>query len=150
MTMLVDDPAVTDLAPLRFVRSITAPLSPLPARRFKERFGIAVLNSYGQTEIGGEIVGWNAADSRRHGDDKLGSVGRPHEGVEVRAVGEDGEDVAVGEPGELWVRTPALSAGYADGADLSDRIAPGAGSAPATTPASMPRASCGSRVGSRR
>ena len=124
MTMLADDPDIEDLAPLRFVRSITAPLSPLQARRFKERFGIAVLNSYGQTEIGGEIVGWNAADSRAHGEDKLGSVGRPHEGVSLRVVDDTGADVATGEPGELWVLTPALSAGYADGADLADRLSP--------------------------
>ena len=122
MTMLADDTSITDLSPLRFVRSITAPLSPLQARRFKDRFGIAVLNGYGQTEIGGEIVGWNAADSREHGDAKLGSVGRPHEGVSLRVVDDDGHDVEPGESGELWVLTPALSAGYADGTDLSDRL----------------------------
>ncbi len=81
-----------------------------------------MLNSYGQTEIGGEIVGWNAADSRAHGETKLGSVGRPHDGVSLRVVDDDGADVPAGEPGELWVLTPALSAGYADGADLSDRL----------------------------
>jgi len=113
MTMLADDESITDLAPLRFVRSITAPLSPLQARRFKDRFGIAVLNSYGQTEIGGEIVGWNAADSRAFGEDKLGAVGRPHEGVQVRVDA---------DTGELQVVTPALSAGYADGAELADRL----------------------------
>jgi acyl-CoA synthetase (AMP-forming)/AMP-acid ligase II len=113
MTMLVDDESVSTLEPLRFVRSISSPLSPLQARRFKDRFGIAVLNSYGQTEIGGEIVGWSAADSRAHGDDKLGSVGRPHAGVELRVDP---------DTGELQVRTPALSAGYADGSDLSDRL----------------------------
>jgi long-chain acyl-CoA synthetase len=81
MTALADDPAIDDLAPLRFVRSITAPLSPLQARRFRDRFGISILNSYGQTEIGGEIIGWNAEDSRQHGEAKLGSVGRPPQGV---------------------------------------------------------------------
>jgi acyl-CoA synthetase (AMP-forming)/AMP-acid ligase II len=113
MTALVDDPAIADLAPLRMVRSITAPLSPLQARRFKDRFGIAILNSYGQTELGGEIVGWNAADARAHGDAKLGSVGRPHDGVELRIVE---------ATGELWVRTPAMAAGYADGSDLGERL----------------------------
>jgi acyl-CoA synthetase (AMP-forming)/AMP-acid ligase II len=101
MTMLCDDDAVDDLTPLRLVRSITAPLSPLQARRFREKFGIAVLNSYGQTELGGEVIGWNAADAREHGDAKLGAVGRPHEGVELR----------VDETGELWVRTPAMGDG---------------------------------------
>ncbi len=112
MTALADDERVTDLAPLRFVRSITAPLSPVQARRFRQRFDVPVLNGYGQTEIGGEIIGWSVDDLREHGDAKLGSVGRPHEGVEVRA----------GTGGELQVRTPALAAGYADGADLSDRL----------------------------
>ena len=113
MTALADDEGIADLAPLRLVRSITAPLSPLQARRFKDRFGLAVLNSYGQTELGGEIVGWTAADARAHGDTKLGAVGRPHAGVELRVV----EDT-----GELWVRTPAMAAGYADGSDLGDRL----------------------------
>ncbi|MBA2282164.1 MAG: AMP-binding protein, partial [Acidimicrobiia bacterium] len=103
---------VDDLAPLAYVRSITAPLSPLQARRFRDRFDVAVLNCYGQTEIGGEIIGWNAADWRAHGDDKLGAVGRPHAGVDVRSA----------DDGELQVRTPALSGGYADGADLADRL----------------------------
>src|SRR5205807_3199973 len=34
LAMLADDDAVDDLAPLRYVRSITAPLSPVQARRF--------------------------------------------------------------------------------------------------------------------
>jgi long-chain acyl-CoA synthetase len=124
MTMLCDDPDIVDLTPLRYVRSITAPLSPIQARRFRDKFSISVLNGYGQTEIGGEIVGWNAADSREWGDAKLGSVGRPHEGVTVRAVDGESHDVDVDDVGELWVRTPALSAGYADGADLGDRLTP--------------------------
>jgi acyl-CoA synthetase (AMP-forming)/AMP-acid ligase II len=101
MTMLCDDDTVTDLTPLRIVRSITAPLSPLQARRFHEKFGVTVLNSYGQTELGGEVVGWSAADAREHGDAKLGAVGRPHEGVELRVDG----------TGELWVHTAAMDDG---------------------------------------
>src|SRR6202034_3380501 len=52
IVMLADDVSVVDLAPLRYVRSITAPLSPLAARRFTEKFGVTVLNGYGQAEIG--------------------------------------------------------------------------------------------------
>ncbi|WP_334145037.1 class I adenylate-forming enzyme family protein [Rhabdothermincola sp.] len=107
---LADDPTIGDLSPLRFVRSITAPLSPSEARRFTDRFGVTVLNSYGQTELGGEIIGWNAADARAHGTDKLGSIGRPHDGVEVRIDG-----------GELCVRTAAMRAGGV-AVDLSDRL----------------------------
>ena len=122
MTMLVDTPEVTTLVPLKYVRSISAPLSPLQARRFRDKFGVTVLNCYGQTEIGGEIVGWNAADAREHGEAKLGSIGRPHDGVTVQILGSDGAEVLPDTAGELYVRTPATAAGYADGAELGDRL----------------------------
>jgi acyl-CoA synthetase (AMP-forming)/AMP-acid ligase II len=113
MVMLCDDERVTSLDPLRYVRSIGSPLSPFQARRFRDKFGIAIMNCYGQTEIGGEIVGWSGAEAKEFGETKLGAVGRPHAGVQVRV-----DDAT----GELQVRTPALSAGYADGGDLSDRL----------------------------
>jgi acyl-CoA synthetase (AMP-forming)/AMP-acid ligase II len=111
MAMLADDRSVTSLAPLRLVRSITAPLSPFLARRFRDRFGVDVLNSYGQTELGGEVIGWSAADLRAFGAAKLGAVGRPHPGVEARVV-----------DGELQVRTGAGLGGYADGTGFEDRL----------------------------
>jgi acyl-CoA synthetase (AMP-forming)/AMP-acid ligase II len=111
LTMINDDDSVGDLGPLRIVRSITAPLSPIQARRFHERFGVVVLNSYGQTELGGEIVGWSTADVREHGEAKLGSVGRVHQGVELRT----------NEDGELEARTPATSEGRV-APDFRDRL----------------------------
>lgn len=119
LAMLCESPALADLEPLRYVRSITAPLPPVLAHRFHERFGVAVLNGYGQTEIGGEIIGWSAADWRAHGAEKLGAVGRPHDRIEVRLVGTDGADVEAGAVGELLVRT-ADAAGVP--AAVSDRL----------------------------
>lgn len=121
MAMLVEDPRVSDLAPLTMVRSITAPLTPQQARAFKAKFGIGIMNCYGQTELGGEVVGWTAADLREHGDDKLGSVGRPHKGIEVRILDDNGAEVPRGEVGEIWIRSPyasrdeAVTAGLIDG-----------------------------------
>ena len=109
LAMCCDAQDVRSLAPLKYVRSITAPLSPFLARRFHDRFGIAVLNCYGQTELGGEVVGWSANDWREFGATKLGAVGRPHAGVELR----------VDDAGELWVRT---STSQASAATLGDRI----------------------------
>jgi long-chain acyl-CoA synthetase len=106
MTMLADDDAVADLSPLRYVRSITAPLSPLAAHRFHDKFGVTVLNGYGQAEIG-EVIGWTAADAREH-PEKLGAVGRPHPGVDIKIAGED-------EVGELLVRPPRTAVGLDEG-----------------------------------
>jgi acyl-CoA synthetase (AMP-forming)/AMP-acid ligase II len=120
MTMLCDDERIHELAPLRYVRSITAPLSPVQARRFAGAFGVTVLNGYGQAEIG-EVIGWTAADAREH-PDKIGAVGRPHAKVELRLIGDDGREVPGGDVGELYVRPPRMAAGYADGSSIADRL----------------------------
>jgi acyl-CoA synthetase (AMP-forming)/AMP-acid ligase II len=114
MVMLTDAPILDDLSPLRYVRSITAPLSPFQARRFIDRFGVTVLNGYGQAELG-EVVGWTAADARDH-PERLGAAGRPHPGVSVRVDDPDGNGV-----GELHVRPPVAPS---DGvrAGLGDRL----------------------------
>ena len=120
MTMLADDPLVEDLTPLKYVRSITAPLSPIQARRFTDKFGVTVLNGYGQAEIG-EVIGWTAADAREH-PEKVGAVGRPHPGVAIKVIDDTGADAGPDVVGRLLVRPPSMASGYADGAELADRI----------------------------
>jgi long-chain acyl-CoA synthetase len=120
MVMLADDPDVSDLTPLRYVRSITAPLSPLAARRFSAKFDVTVLNGYGQAEIG-EVVGWTAADARDH-PEKIGAVGRPHPGVAIKVVAEDGSGSPADTVGELVVKPPRMASGYAGGDSLDDRL----------------------------
>jgi acyl-coenzyme A synthetase/AMP-(fatty) acid ligase len=110
MAMLTDS-AVTDLAPLRYIRSITAPLSPLQARRFVERFpGTFILNSYGQAEMG-EVIGWTAADAKAH-PEKIGAVGRPHPGVEIR----------LSDDAHLLVRPPNAAVGIDERRDAEGFI----------------------------
>lgn len=105
LAMLTDDERITDLGPLRYVRSITAPLSPLQARRFAAKFPVYVLNGYGQAEIG-EVIGWTAADAKEH-PEKIGSIGRPHPGVDVR----------IADDGRLLVRPPTTAVGLEDRVD---------------------------------
>ena len=50
----------------------------------------------------------SAPDQRR----KLGTVGRAMLGAELRIVGSDGKEVALGESGEIIARGPTLFAGY--------------------------------------
>lgn len=109
MVMLARDARVTSLEPLRYVRSVSAPLSPTHARAFHERFGVAILNGYGQTELGGEVVGWTATDWREFGAAKLGAIGRPHPGIEVRV-----------RDSELQVRS--RTAAPPDGTVLGERV----------------------------
>jgi acyl-CoA synthetase (AMP-forming)/AMP-acid ligase II len=109
MAMLTDS-AVDHLEPLTYVRSITAPLSPLQARRFQAKFGVHVLNGYGQVEMG-EVIGWTAADAKTY-PEKVGAAGRPHPGVDIR----------VDDEGKLWVRPPNAAAGVEHRTDANGYV----------------------------
>ena len=140
MTMLSDDESITSLAPLKYVRSITAPLSPLQARRFRDRFGITVLNGWGQTEIGGEIVGWSAA----------GRQGVRRRRTSARWVAPTRTSSCASRThGEILVQTPMIVERAAAGDDM--RRPPGRRLVPHRRPRARRRrrASSGSRAGCR-
>ncbi|MEV6968256.1 AMP-binding protein [Hamadaea sp. NPDC051192] len=69
--------------------------------------GVGVHELYGSTEAG---VVTNLRPSHARG--KAGSVGHPWFATEVRIVGDDGEAVPPGVPGELYSRSPFLMNGY--------------------------------------
>lgn len=80
-------------------------------------FGDVFLQLYASTEAPGPI---SALPRRRHraGTDaerrRLSSAGLPVPGVEVRIAGEQGEELANGEAGEIWVRHRGVISGYFD------------------------------------
>ncbi|HEX4341389.1 MAG TPA: AMP-binding protein [Polyangiaceae bacterium] len=93
----------------RLLRLVTSGSAALPAalgERWRALSGRYPLERYGMTEIG--IV----LSNPEHGERRPGTVGKPLPGVSVRIVGDGGEPVSDGEPGELWVRAPTVFAGY--------------------------------------
>jgi fatty-acyl-CoA synthase len=68
----------------------------------------AIVSAYGQTEMSGATTLLKGPDSTR----KMGSVGRPMLGVELRVVDADLCDVPIGEVGEIVYRGPNVMAGY--------------------------------------
>jgi fatty-acyl-CoA synthase len=68
----------------------------------------AIVSAYGQTEMSGATTLLKGPDSTR----KMGSVGQPMLGVELRVVDDDLRDVPVGEVGEIVYRGPNVMAGY--------------------------------------
>jgi fatty-acyl-CoA synthase len=68
----------------------------------------SIVSAYGQTETAGATTLLKGADATR----KLGSVGKPMLGVELRLVDDDGVDVANDQIGEIVYRGPMLTSGY--------------------------------------
>ncbi|MBW3543041.1 MAG: AMP-binding protein [Planctomycetes bacterium] len=91
------------------------------ARQFREQFGVEPSEGYGTTELS-PVVAVNVPDDRFDGPPgggtKLGTVGRPLPGIEVKTVDpESGADQPVGEEGLLHVRGPNVMHGYLDKPD---------------------------------
>lgn len=87
-----------DLSSLRFCTSAGEALPEALLGRWTERFGVEVLDGLGSSEA------YHIYISQRPGEMRPGTVGKLVPGYEARLVDEAGEDVAAGEPGELWLR----------------------------------------------
>lgn len=88
-----------------------APLPPEVNRSVREALGIrGICNSWGLTEF--PIVTSPTPDDPIEVLDS--TVGRPGEGVSVRAVDADGDEVPAGTEGELRVKGPQCFRGYVD------------------------------------
>lgn len=93
------------------VRVATSGADRLPtevARRISEHFGLVVHEGYGLTEASPVVTSSVGFEPR------IGSVGRPLPGVEIRVMDTDGADVLVGDAGEVWVRGANVFRGYWD------------------------------------
>ena len=76
-------------------------------RGFEEAFGCKVLEGYGLSESS-PVASFNHPDRER----KPGSIGTPIEGVEMKVVDDDGNEVAQGEVGEIVIRGHNVMKGY--------------------------------------
>ena len=74
---------------------------------FEKTFGCMILEGYGLSETS-PVASFNHPDRER----KAGSIGTPIEGVRMRVVDIDGNEVAVGEPGEIQIAGHNIMKGY--------------------------------------
>ena len=81
---------------------------PIPVIEFYQQHGWMFLEGFGMTEASPNTLLLEEDSVLTHN----GSVGRPFMHVDVRIVGADGTDVAVGEVGKLLLRGPNIFSGY--------------------------------------
>lgn len=96
-----------DLSAYRMKFCTSAPFSAELKRQVLERWPGGLVEYFGMTEGGGTCI----LAAHEH-PDKLHTVGKPAPGHDIRLIGEDGKEVAVGEAGEIVGRSPAIMSGY--------------------------------------
>jgi acyl-coenzyme A synthetase/AMP-(fatty) acid ligase len=99
-----------DVSSLRLCISAGEALPAPLAERWRRRFGLAILDGIGSTEIGYIAIS-NSAD-----DVTAGSSGRVVPGYEARVVDANGDDAT---EGTLWIRGGSTAIGYHDRDDAT-------------------------------
>jgi len=117
LMMLLATPALatTDLSSLRLIFYGASPISEDVLVKCLAAFGCGFVQLYGMTETTGAITSLAFEDHDPVGPRRglLRSAGKPHASVELRVVDpESGRDLAPGEVGEVWTRSPYNMAGY--------------------------------------
>src|SRR3954468_6343451 len=86
-------------------------------RAFEDKFGCKILEGYGLSETS-PVASFNHPDRER----KIGSIGTPIKGVEMRVVDEDGKEVQQGEVGEIAIKGPNVMKGYWRKDEATDEV----------------------------
>jgi long-chain acyl-CoA synthetase len=96
-----------DFSKLRLTLSGGTALMDDTAKRWKEVTGVGVSEAYGLTECSPAVTMNPAA-----GLERMGTVGQPVPGTALKCIDDEGNEVPVGERGELCVKGPQVMKGY--------------------------------------
>lgn len=86
------------------------------AQKWEDMTGAEIVQGYGMTEVAG-LLTFNPI-----GHNKLGKVGIPTPGADLRIVDDEGNNVPLGVAGELIAKTPSMMKGYLDNADATNEV----------------------------
>ena len=113
--LAMDKSALRNLDSLATVYYGAAPMSPSKLKELQAALGNIFIQIYGSTEHAGVALSMSKADHLVESfadDSHLASAGRPAPGVEMQLMNDEGQPVARGETGEIWLRSRAISLGY--------------------------------------
>ncbi len=77
------------------------------AERWKKVTGVPISEGYGLTETS-PVLTCNPID----GNERIGSIGMPVPSTDIKIMDEEGNEVAMGQPGEIYAKGPQVMKGY--------------------------------------
>ena len=105
--LLHPEPEKYDLSSMKYWISGSAPLTLETQSRFLEKFGHEIIEGWGLTEAGA-----NNSCNPFEGKKKIGSIGLPTQGTQMKVVDDQGREVPFGTEGEITISGPMLMKGY--------------------------------------
>ncbi|KAB2857889.1 MAG: fatty acid--CoA ligase [Sphingopyxis terrae] len=101
-----------DYSRLKYILYGAAPIPLELLRQCIKMFGAEFIQAYGMTETTGTICMLPPEDHDPEGNKRMRSAGKPLPGVEIRIIGDDGQDMPVGAVGEVVTRSSNNMLGY--------------------------------------
>jgi amino acid adenylation domain-containing protein len=122
LRVMIDDPLLPACRTLRWICCGGETMAPdLPTRLFA-MLDVELYNLYGPTEAAVDATGWAC---RRGGPRPVVPIGRPIANVQVYILDANGQPVAPGVPGELYIGGAGLARGYLNAPGLTaERFVP--------------------------
>ncbi|APA12390.1 hypothetical protein SS1G_10571 [Sclerotinia sclerotiorum 1980 UF-70] len=105
--ILLKNPPPVTKPNIRFIRSCSSPLSPTTFHALEETYNAPVLEAYAMTEASHQMTSNPIPPGKR----QPGSVGIG-QGVEVRILDGEGNEVSLGSEGEIFIRGENVTKGY--------------------------------------
>ena len=88
------------------------------AERWKKKTGVPVAEGYGLTETSPVLT----SNIPSAGKEKLGTIGLPLPSTQIIIVNDEGEEVPVGERGEIYAKGPQVMSGYWNRPDETEQV----------------------------
>jgi len=101
------EPQKYNIRSMRYWASGSAPLAVETWNRFREMYGYEIIEGWGLTEAGA-----NNSCNPWEGLKKIGSIGLPMTGTEMKIFDDSGKEMPAGEKGEIVIRGPQVMKGY--------------------------------------